>query len=590
MEDTLASKSLKRKRSGDERITSTGFEAESTSDSDSEDEDDVGALATKALDSEIFATLDAIRSKDPRVYDKKSTFYTQIQDGRREQDDRTTVKQEKPMFLRDYHRENLVNGVKDDFDETQEAPLTYNQEQEALKRSIVGEINAAKAAGSADSATDGDTGSGSDGDGFLVAKMRKSERIEQPRLDVENADRDPETFLSNFMAARAWVPSQRSQFQPFESDDEEEDRKAEEFEEAYNFRFEDPGKSNEKLVSHARDIAAKYSVRREEKNTRKKQRDVEREKKDALKLERAYDKARLRKLKIEEAEEKLRTIKAAAGLKGSDTLLQEDWAKFLDDDWDDAKWEEEMQQRFGEAYYAQDEVSADQDGLALAKKKRKPKKPTWEDDLEIKDLIPDFGDGNPIFEVSDETGEEDDGQLLEVNGHRESAEDKRKNQQNKKKDARKERRIIEQLVDDQLEVNAALEGNHKSSNGFRYRETSPLSFGLSAQDILMADDTQLNEYAGLKKLASFRDPNKKRKDQKHLGKKARLRQWRRDTFGNEEGPLLPRGIAPGEDGGNPATKEANGTKADVEVGTGSTKKKRRHSKKKKKNSEQEVVV
>ena len=45
----------------------------------------------------------------------------------------------------------------------------------------------------------------------------------------------------------------------------------------------------------------------------------------------------------------------------------------------------------------------------------------------------------------------------------------------------------------------------------------------------------MNEFVGLKKLAAFRDPEKKRRDQKHLGKKARLRKWRQETFGDEEG-------------------------------------------------------
>lgn len=54
----------------------------------------------------------------------------------------------------------------------------------------------------------------------------------------------------------------------------------------------------------------------------------------------------------------------------------------------------------------------------------------------------------------------------------------------------------------------------------------------------MAPDSSLNEFAGLKKMASFRDAEKKRKDKKNLGKKARLRQWRKETFGNEDGPEI----------------------------------------------------
>jgi protein KRI1 len=57
---------------------------------------------------------------------------------------------------------------------------------------------------------------------------------------------------------------------------------------------------------------------------------------------------------------------------------------------------------------------------------------------------------------------------------------------------------------------------------------------LTARDILLApSDQDLNEFFGLKKLATFRDPEKKRRDKKRLGKKARLREWRRGTFGRE---------------------------------------------------------
>lgn len=532
------------------------------------------------MDSEILATLHAIQSKDPRVYDKETTFYTQLDDGPSEQGDRATGKKEKPLFLRDYHRENLLNGVNDHPEDSQKPPMTYNQEQETLKRSIIGEINAATAHEPVDSSPSNDM-EGSDDDGFLVAKPRTGPRTEQPPLDVENADKDPETFLSNFMAARAWVPSAHSEFQPFESDDEEEDRKAEEFEEAYNFRFEDPAKSNEKLVSHARDIAAKYSVRREEKNARKKQREAERERKEAAKRERAHEKARLRRLKIEQVQEKLRKIKKAAGLRGSGVLSQDDWARFLDDDWDDAKWEEEMQKRFGEAYYAQDDFSGDESGEESTKKGRKPRKPKWDDDIGIDDLIPDFKEEIPTFELSDEAQEEGAGSSAGMNGRQNSGKDHKKVHQNKLKDARKERRMVEQLVDDRLELDTALEGKQKTAGGFRYRDTSPLSFGLSARDILMADDSRLNEYVGLKKLASFRDPNKKKKDQKHLGKKARLRQWRKDTFGDEEGPVLSMKVAPKADKQDGGAEEVGEVNADANSGNNSAKKKRRRSKKRK---------
>ncbi len=480
--------------------------------------------------------MNAIRSKDPRVYDPKVTFYKTLDDGNGEES--AKERQAKPMYLRDYHRENLLSGKGIAGDEEEDAPITYNQEQEVLKRSVVGEINAAAANGDAASEEEDDGNE----DGFLVAKVEQdwTQKAQAVPLDVEQADKDPETFLSNFMAARAWIPSAESRFEPLESDDEDEDRRADEFEQAYNFRFEDPDKANEKLTSHARDVAAKHSVRREEANSRQKRRDAEREKKEAAKQQLAEEKARLRKLRVEEMEEKLKKIKRAAGMRGKD-LEGEDWSRFLTDSWDDAKWEQEMQRRFGEAYYADKDVVSDEEmsDSGVAEKKRKLKKPKWDDDIDIKDIVPDFvEDEDAEFSLSeDEHGEADQDQPITTDTakSKKTSKDYKKERQEKKKESRKERRIIEQLVDEKLQIDTALLGGPSKKAGFRYRETSPLSYGLSARDILMAEDTQLNEYAGLKKLAAFRDPEKKKKDQKHLGKRARLRKWRKETFGDEEG-------------------------------------------------------
>ena len=519
---------------------------QSESSTDSEDEDDEGMLASGALDAEINATLQAIRAKDPRVYDEKTTFYTAIE-GESEEENGSSRPQikEKPMFLSDYHRRNLLQGKIDE--ETQDKiPITYAQQQEDLKNNIVKEMHAAAEHGLVDGAEV--DGTEEEGDDFLVRKHSRTNGIgnrvvpvkQAAVVDVETADRDPESFLSNFMAARAWVPSAASQFQPFESDDEEEDERADAFEAAYNLRFEDPQASNEKLMSHARDAAAKYSVRREATNSRKKARESERAKQEAEKREREEDKARLRKLKIDEAEEKISRIKEAAGIRGK-TIKEQDWSKFLDEGWDDARWEEEMQKWFGDDYYADHDEG---DGS------RKAQKPKWEDDINITDLVPDFDaeeeDGKPSFSLTDDEespGEaqidgSDNGGSTPLSGRREATnkKDRKKKRDEQKKEARQERRKIEQLVDEKLNVDQALSNSSKKHAGhFRYRETSPTAFGLTAHDILMASDSQLNQYAGLKKMAAFRDAEKKRKDKKRLGKKARLRQWRKETFGNEEG-------------------------------------------------------
>jgi protein KRI1 len=499
-----------------------------TSTSDEESEDDAGELATEDLDAQISATLAAIRSKDPRVYDGKVKFYTD--DELAEQDD-TTAKEgkAKPMFLKDYHRMNLLASNGAPVEDT--VPRTYVQEQEALKQDIVKAMHA-------ETGEDGED----EEDGFLVRKTPRAEKsaAKIPIPDPAQADREPETFLSNFLSSRAWIPTSTIAFQELESDDDDEERRAEDFEEAYNLRFEDPEKSNEKLLSHARDAAAKYSVRREEKSGRKAQREKEREKKEEEKRKRETDRARLKKLRMEQMEGKIEKIREAAGLSGK-TVDFGDWATVLEEDWDDARFDDEMKKRFGEDYYEGEGIDGSDDGSTNHSRRKKPKKPKWEDDIDINDLVPDFEEGdepNPAITLTDEEDE-----VSEDTGSLPKRKIQKKDRADAKATARRDRRLIEALVDQSLPLETAASSS-KTFTPFRYRETSPTAFGLTPLDILAADDAQLNEFAGLKKLAAFRDSERKKKDKKKLGKKARLRQWRKETFGNEDGPRQEELFAP----------------------------------------------
>ena len=576
-------------------ISNDGHDRETESSSESEDEDDEGVLASGALDAEIDATLKAIRMKDPRVYDEKSIFYTDLGDDEQANNTSSNTKS-KPMYLSDYHRRNLLENT-NHIEEVEQQPATYARQQDDLRSTIVQEMHAA----AEDSLVRGAQNENNDedsGDDFLVRKPSKPDRVtkETPtkkiELDVENADKDPDTYLSNFLAARAWLPSAGAQIQPFESDDEEADQRAEAFEEAYNMRFENPQTANEKLMSHARDAAAKYSVRKESTNSRKKARDAERARKELEKQEREEEKARLRKLQIAEAGEKVRKIKQAAGLRG-EALKEEDWSALLNEGWDDGRWEVEMKKRFGDEYYADHES---EDGTEKRKhRRRKLRKPKWDEDIDINDLVPDFEvnkeavESHLDFTDDDASGSATSNQNQNFAKHRRDstmASDTRKHKKadvkreriEQKQEARKERRVIEKLVDEKLNAEDTIAGVGSRKTGhFRYRETSPLTFGLTARDILMASDGQLNQYFGLKKMASFRDSEKKRKDKKHLGKKARLREWRKETFGSEQGPQKSfTDVIKKQDA---KEKESSMSKQDQSMGTKKGKKRRKQSKK-----------
>lgn len=581
-------------------------------------EDENGFLATEQLDAQLNATLQAIKNKDPRVYDGKTTFYAPI-------DDESVApsvskeKKEKPVYLQDYHREKLLRGdIGADDEDGNEPPRTYIQEQDDLKKSIRDEIQAQM---------NGDASSESDEEEFMKAKeapkpVEASPGVHPSRAgqvkarkpdrkpDVAEADKNPELFLSNFMASRAWVDEDGGGWQAFESDDQDDGHleKAEEWEAAYNLRFEDPHKSNEVLKTYSRDVTAAKSVRREEKSARKRQRELEREKREAEKRERKEERARLRRLKIEEAEGKLQKIKKAAGLSGK-TLREEDWQKVLEDAWDNDKWEEEMKKMFNDEYYAEaeeghitDDGDEDEEDGGSKKKKRKIKKPKWDDDIDIKDLVPDFEDDeHPDVSLSDveeqQGGEDEDGDDDDAPAakRQKTSKDRKRERLASQKEVRRERAKLEALVDAHMtvedpEIPGASSSSSKNQNSsgqprFAYRETWPETFGLTTRDILMASDADLNEYAGLKKLAHFRDPEKQRRDRKRLGKKARLRRWRRDTFGDEfehEPPAFNPGPPPPppSEGKGKGKELAAGADADADadvVEGGASKKKRKRS-------------
>ena len=556
----LVEEKYKNSRSAQAGAASDATDSDSSSEDETEDED--GFLATEDLDAQISGVLSAIKNKDPRVRDKDFSFF------QAQTTDAPVQKKEKPLFLKDYHREKILAGdVGASDDEDDRPPQTYAQEQAALKRSIVAEIN--KVADAED-----EEAAGSDGD-FVRKKPKKvkaanADGVHPERAatvnalteaDIASANRDPETFLSNFMSSRAWLEDGNGRdWEAFESDDDDGDavERAEAFEQAYNMRFEDPNKSNEVLRTYARDITNEKSVRRDEMTGRRRQRQLEKEKREAEKQQRRDEKARLRRLKIEEAEEKLSKIKKVAGLSGK-ALTGEAWIRFLDEDWQGDEWEREMQKRFGDAYYAEaDAPASGDDGEGedeeTKSKKKRPKKPTWDDDIDINDIVPDFeAEEKPKFSLSDDEGEDEqepqddeDDEDAPPSKKRKTAKEHKKTRQAAKQAHKADRLKIEALVDARMgdaddeealaprtaHARRLRAAEEEAGVSFRYRETSPQSFGMTTRDILLAPtDADLNRFAGLKKYATFRDAEKKRKDKKHLGKKARLREWRRETFG-----------------------------------------------------------
>jgi len=536
--------SKRRKTDNDSDVSSANDDNSDDDDSSDEDEDETGELVTEDLDAQIQATLAAIRSKDPKVYDAKTSFFTPLEEEAMAKE--AEEKKEKGMTLKQYHQKNLLEGYTGE-EEDDSVPQTYAQEQESLKRNVVKEMHEAVAE--------------SEDEDFLIKKP--SAIIDKDDLPITkpapvlpaNAEADPEAFLDTFLNTKAWLPKDANGNVIFDSDDSEEEAEAEDFEHAYNMRFEDPTlASRSKIISHARDVTNKMSLRREEKSKRRKVRDERQERKQREQEEREADRNRLRNLQIEEIERKMRLVKEAGGLEGSDDeeldegveesekkrrKIDRQWQKFLEHDWAGDEYEENMGKMFGDEYYKKTEDA------------KKVKKPTWDDDIDIKDLVPDFKEVEAEVELSDveddiggdDDNEDGDEEMQDANDNdvQESSQPSKhdklssKPQKPSKQTSRILRANIESYVDDKLPLNLP-SGTSKTPTTFRYRAVSPESYSLTPADILFAADKQLNEYAGLKKLASFRDESKKTKDKKRYakGKGFKLREWRKEVFGKPE--------------------------------------------------------
>ena len=214
--------------------------------SESEDEDSDGALADENIDADWHATLNAIRARDPKIYDKSSVFY-------RPEHDTTPAptKTERPMRLQDYHRRNLLEGEGD-----QERVATHAQEQDALRQEVLAGIHADNE---------------SDEELLVVKPGQVKAKPVQAELDTGRS----RTKTRKDSCLRLWLSGRgcrrlRRDFRRLNLMTDADEDMADAFEDAYNLRFEDPDKANERLVSYSRMAAEARSARREDVTGREK--------------------------------------------------------------------------------------------------------------------------------------------------------------------------------------------------------------------------------------------------------------------------------------------------------------------------------
>ncbi|KAI9591027.1 KRI1-like family C-terminal-domain-containing protein [Syncephalis fuscata] len=519
-----------------EALLDEDSEGESSS---SDEEDETGELLTPEMDAQIMQTLLALRSKDPRVYDKETNFYSEeaMKTAHKKwKETQTRKKNAKPVTLQDFQRKILLEegGIVDEAKEMSNV-MTHAQEQQMLKDDLKSAVS--KAFDNDDDSDDDDDEllikrnvQVEDGEGgidytsFLLEAIKSGDgnKHTEKILDSLKTDADGNTedaFLLDYVLNRGWMDGSvgRSVEPLIEEVDLVEDERAVEaadhFESEYNFRYEEEGSTQ--LVHHSRNV--EDTLRRKD-NTRKLERERRKERKEEEKKKKMEELKRLKNLKKQEILDKLRKIQEITG----NTNVGVDDVD-LDEDFNPDNYDSTMSKLFNDNYYNENDKH----------------KPVFEDDIDISDIIGDDAEENA--ETDKKKKKKKKKKKAEADKQAESAleyeinmdadylpDGERFTEENSKTKEKgsKKRKALDDYLDEfyQLDYEDIVAG---IPTRFKYRPVKAATFGLSPVEILMADDADLNAHISVKKLAPYRAPDVQSRDERKYSKKRRVQEFRK---------------------------------------------------------------
>lgn len=516
----------------------------SSSSSESEDED--AEELTPTLEKKFLETLSALKSKDPKIYDKDIVFFEPTGDVEGEPM-KEKQKKEKPMFLKDYKRKLIVEKqgmLSDEEDVTGDSPVQHKQghfataaEEEHLKRSFKAAL------------ADFDDDEDDDGSLLQTAKHSKELKAEadeeykkwlkgevdkiHQKKDVEklgylhdywnssNLDK-AEEFLRDYILNKRYLEKSRL---PVAQPEDNEDLSADEatleeqeaFEHKFNYRFEEP--DSEFIKKYPRTM--QDSMRRKDDRRKVKRLEV-RERKLQEKEQKKEEINRLKALKKKEILEKLQKLKEVTG---NDQLGIAD--ADIEGDFDPQEHDRRMNAIFNNEYYEQEAEEL------------KPEDPL-DEELGLEDW--DQWQGGEGEEANEEGGEDeqdwsqnddvypgyegdagenqDDSEWTgETKGKRRKKSHFAKVVSRKKPLFDPSSKTFEEYFDEyyKLDFEDIVGG---MPTRFRYRSVIPNDFGLTTEEILAAKDKELNRWCSVKKTCQYRTENEEMQDLRTFQRRA----------------------------------------------------------------------
>ncbi|XP_061829510.1 protein KRI1 homolog [Nerophis lumbriciformis] len=579
------------------------------------------------VEKNFYRTLSLLKKKDPKIYQQDAQFYSE---GASNNDLKpsTSKSREKPMYLKDYERKVILEkeGKYDDEEDIDDgddeeaakrheraSSPSYILEQKQLKESFHKFIH-------------DEDGSGDEG-GFQLLTRRIKTQDEQDKEEADYVEwlkgqaepdgpeevkdikylrdywNDPkldekECFLRDYILNKRYIdgdnedriPTYEEVVQDDVDDSEEEGevflKRQEDFERKYNFRFEEP--DAQKVKTYPRNIAT--SVRTKD-DSRKRKREEVKERKEREKQQKQEQLKQLKNLKRNEIMEKLRKLQE---LTGNDELAfsQAD----LEGDFDPKHHDQLMQKFFGDEYYGEQEDA----------------KPAFEDDGELEEHWNwDTWTGEAECD-EDEEGYaetqlhcEDQDFIMDADYDptQQSVSKKNKKERKKMKKAdmpqmgkKKKKSLFAEVVTKNKPVFDPKEKSFEQYLDeyykldyediiedlpcrFRYRQVLENDFGLTTDEILGADEKELNRWCSLKKTCMFRSDQKEMCDLKNFQIKSQNTKLKRKILASiyseeakeaAEARVGKKGQDRAEDG-DAASKDSSDEKAQApagEFGTG----------------------
>ncbi|XP_060805557.1 protein KRI1 homolog [Amyelois transitella] len=470
--------------------------------SDSEDESDEPPEVSEETEKQFLKTLALLKTKDPRIYDTNYKFFD---DEKEEQ----AEKESKPKGLTFDDSDDEDDDGGNIFSIEKKADVEMEQDNDGKKNKKEGKLKE-----------------------FLTGQVEHiGDEVEKDLEPLKALWSDPklsegEAFLRDYILNKKYLEDDDAAAVTDKLRDDEDleadEKMVEEqgkFERAYNFRFEEP--DEEYLKRFPRTM--NYIRPKDERRARK--RAEARARKESEKKRKMEDIARLKALKLKEIKEKIAKIKEVTG---NDELAfkEED----IEGDFDPEEHDRRMRAIFDEEYYG----DADD---------QKPVFPDLDEELEIENwenYEPEVGEcddnDGPHCEDEDFNMDADyDPKQARTN----LMEEIQKSLGKKRRNRKKKSKLGQLLTIDKPKFvptianktyNEYMEEYYKMDcediiggdlpTRFKYREVVPNDYGLTIEEILLADDKELTQWVPLKKIVRHRPENVEKGEVKTYAQKA----------------------------------------------------------------------